>query len=88
MFGPVGSGVREHVNEYIGQHVHQHMKKQIDDYVTADMSGGTVAAVVPDTQEQGHKAAAELIARLRSPEGMRQAILVNEILSRPRSLRR
>ena len=88
VFGSSSSGVNDHVKEYIGQHVEQHMRNQISDYVQADMNGGTVAAVAPEPPRPGNRAAADLVTKLRSPEGMRQAILINEVLSRPRALRR
>ena len=88
VFNSSSPGVNDHVNAYIGQHVQQHMGNQIDAHVQANMNGGTVNAVAPEPPRPGNRAAADLITKLRSPEGMRQAILLNEVLSRPRVLRR
>jgi hypothetical protein len=87
-----GRGVREHVSTYmadnrVGAEVQQHLAHRIDASVERDMSGGTVAAVTPAIGEVTRPAPHPLLAVLAKPEGMRQAILMNEILSRPRALR-
>lgn len=90
----MGSGIRKHVNQHIGQHVDQHMKRQIDDRVRADLSGGLPHQEDQDASATGQavpgksSTAGSLFETLRSPGGVRQAMLINEILSRPRVFRR
>ncbi len=88
----VGSGVREHVDQHIGQHVQQHMKNQIAEQVKNDMTGNLRRAA--DAKEATADAkgtnpsAVAILESLKSPIGMRQAMILNEVLSRPRALRR
>ena len=92
----IGSGVREHVDSYIGDHVKTHMgrdvdahvKKEIDERVKSHLGSQSSQAVEMTGQPVNEYAASDLLKALKSPEGVRQAILVSEILSRPRALRR
>lgn len=93
---PPGSGVGAHVEAYIGQHVKSHIGKQIGDAVKTDISDQVRSHLGDDRNSQsattstthGSSAAAELLRALRSPEGVRQAILISEVLSKPKALRR
>jgi hypothetical protein len=93
---PPGSAVREHVESYIGAHVKAHMgrdvdafvKKDIDERVKSHLGSQSSQAVEMAAPSVGDQAATDLLKALKSPEGVRQAILVSEILSRPRALRR
>lgn len=85
-----GQGIREHVSTYmagnrVAAEVQQHLAHRVDEAVQRDLSGGTVAPV----QSVSSPVAAPhpLMAMLLRPEGVRQAILLNEILQRPRVLR-
>ncbi|MCA9036870.1 MAG: hypothetical protein KDA91_17165 [Planctomycetaceae bacterium] len=80
-------GITEHVDQYINQHVSEHMHKQIDDFVAQDL-GGASNEMNMAPMVGGNPAAKELAAALRSPAGIRQAILISEVLSRPRIFRR
>uniref|UniRef100_A0A7C2PFX2 Uncharacterized protein n=1 Tax=Schlesneria paludicola TaxID=360056 RepID=A0A7C2PFX2_9PLAN len=89
---PIGSGVREHVAAYmapdrVAAHAQQHVgERRIDKAVEQDLGGGTVAPVAPAEQPRGKPH--PLLAALAQPSGMRQAILMQEILQKPRALRR
>ena len=92
----IGSGVREHVDAYIGDHVKTHMgrdvdahvKKEIDERVKSHLGSQSSQAVEMTGQPVNEYAASDLLKALKSPEGVRQAILVSEILARPKVLRR
>lgn len=93
----LGSGVSEHVETYISQHVAEHVDSKVDDYVEVDIvesvdsNLGDRAAEMPVTAESvpgQMTSAAEFRRLLRSSQGVRQAILLNEVLKRPKSLRR
>jgi hypothetical protein len=88
----VGGGVREHVAAYmqpdrVGAHAQSHIgQHRIDDAVSRDLAGGTVAAVEPvaTIRATPHP----LLQALSSRDGVRQAVVLQEILQRPRALRR
>jgi hypothetical protein len=87
-----GSKLREHVASYmaenrVGAEVQQHLAHRVDQAVQKDLSGGTVA---PISAAPGLNNAPPhpLLVMLSKPEGMRQAILLNEILQKPRVLTR
>jgi hypothetical protein len=88
----IGGGVREHVAAYmtpdrVGAHAQEHIgQHRIDDAVTKDLAGGTVAAVTPVGVL--HATPHPLLQVLSSRDGVRQAILLQEILQKPRALRR
>ena len=69
------------VDESVKKDVELAVKRDIDDAVSRDIGvDGTLSV----TQAQ---AVHPLIQALRNPQGIRQAILLNEVLSRPKSLR-
>ncbi|MBC8115161.1 MAG: hypothetical protein H7062_12325 [Candidatus Saccharimonas sp.] len=80
----MGQGVRSHV--------HEHMEpNRIGAAVEQDIDSAVRNDLRPDaTSDALHRAGNihPLAKALRDPQGVRQAILLNEILSRPRSLRR
>lgn len=92
----VGSGVSEHVDSFIGDHVRSHMgrdvdkfvKKDIDERVRSHLGSQSSKPVEMSARDTGSAAAADILSILKTPAGVRHAILVNEILSRPRSLRK
>ncbi|MCR9200469.1 MAG: hypothetical protein NXI04_17680 [Planctomycetaceae bacterium] len=92
----IGSGISRHVNEYISQHVDEYIDHDVEEYVEAtivesveDNLGDRSEEMPPLTGQKPTRSAAADVARLlRNPEGVRNAILVNEILSRPRALRK
>jgi hypothetical protein len=92
--GQVGSGVRDHVDQYLARRpeVHRHA---IEDHVKSDMAGGIRSAPLSETDTEAvpvatvkHASAETIFQALRNPDDIRQAILVNEILARPRIFRR
>ena len=92
----VGSGVSEHVDSFIGDHVRSHMgrdvdnfvKKDIDERVKSHLGSQSSKPVEMSASDTGSAAADDILSVLKTPAGVRHAILVNEILSRPKSLRR
>lgn len=92
-----GSGVGAHVDSYIGQHVKSHIGQQLNESVKHDIADQVRSHLGEDKNKpsapsaattHGSAAAGSLLLALRSPEGVRQAILMNEVLSKPKSLRR
>ncbi len=92
----VGSGVSEHVDTFIGDHVRSHMgrdvdnfvKKDIDERVRSHLGSQSSKPVEMSASDTGSAAAEDILSVLKTPAGVRHAILVNEILSRPKSLRK
>ncbi|HIE97292.1 MAG TPA: hypothetical protein EYG03_22170 [Planctomycetes bacterium] len=92
----VGSGVATHVDKYISQHVSEHINHDVDEYVDATIVDsvedhlGSRSLEMPTmaTSKKSSAAATSIAKMLRNPQGVRNAIIVNEILSRPRALRR
>ena len=92
----VGSSVSEHVDSFIGDHVRSHMgrdvdnfvKKDIDERVRSHLGSQSSKPVEMSASDTGSAAADDILSVLKTPAGVRHAILVNEILSRPRSLRK
>lgn len=88
-----GSDISDHVDSYINKHVAEYVDNDIEEYVEATIVDsveehlGDRPTRVPD-KPAGSKAAQEVIQLLRDPKGVRNAILVNEILTKPRALRR
>ncbi len=88
-----GAGVRAHVESFIGDHVREHMdshidtavRKHIDQHVQQHIGTGLSADSEESTLPQS---VGEIRRLLQSPDGARKAILINEILTRPRSLSR
>ncbi len=92
-----GSGVGAHVDSFIGQHVKAHIGHQGGDSVKNDISDQVRSHLGEDRNKpsapaaattHGSAAAGNLLLALRSPEGVKQAILMSEILSKPKALRR
>ena len=92
-----GTGVGAHVDSFIGQHVKSHIGKQISDAVKSDINDQVRSHLGDDKNKQtaptaatthGSAAAGDLLTALRSPEGVRQAILISEVLGKPKALRR
>jgi hypothetical protein len=79
----VGAEVQQHLPHKVAQEVSQHLG------AFAALSGGPGAP--PGAGAAGRGAAAPalaLLAELRSPAGVRRAIVMQEILQRPLALRR
>lgn len=89
-----GAGVSQHVDEYLARRA-QAPRTSIEEHVRADMAGSIRSETSVNKPAENSPMTTELpatarsiTAALRSPEGIRQAILVNEILQRPRIFRR
>lgn len=80
----LGAGVRTHVTDVRAQKVEQlaqqHMQSRVGQSVTEHLGTFTAAA----TPEEASKQASLIIQALRNPTSVRQAIIVNLILERPR----
>ena len=92
-----GSGVGAHVATFIGQHVKSHIGNQLSDTIKTDISDQVRSHLGEDKNKpsmptaattHGSAAAGDLLLALRSPQGVRQAILISEVLSKPKALRR
>lgn len=86
----LGEQVRSHhLEANVGEHVNQYMDDRVDegvaDHLGAFSEGRRTAAVQLPRAAAGrtHK----LVSLLRDPVGVRQAIVLNEILSRPKGRR-
>lgn len=92
----LGSGVAQHVDSFIGDHVRSHMGRDVDNFVQKDieervkshLGSQSSAPVEMLATGQSSFSAENILSVLKTPAGVRQAILVNEILSRPKSLRK
>lgn len=93
----LGSGISEHVDTYISQHVADHIDSKVDDYVEVDIvesvdrrlgSRDAEMPVTADAMTDDVTPADQFRQLLSSRQGIRQAILLNEVLQRPRILRR
>lgn len=91
----IGSSVSEHVDSYIGKHVDTYLDHDVDEYVENTITksvqshlGGAGDASRPSiAARRKTKTATNVAALMKDPQGVRNAILINEILSRPRSTR-
>jgi cell division protein FtsN len=93
--GGVARHVQEQMSDRIGKGVAAHLPHSIDSNVqshlgkfTADSEDSLGSQGYQQTKIRKSRAAGELQQLLRSKQGIRSAILVNEILGRPLSLRR
>lgn len=77
----LGEGVRGH----LGQYMEERVAGTVQQHLGSTEEGRHAAAQFP---RPGQAAAHPLLSLLRSPEGMRQAIVLNEILTRPSQRRR
>jgi len=93
---PLGSGISEHVDSYINKHIEDYVDSKVDDLVEVDIIDtvedhlGNRSMEMPaatKTSSDKRDAAARFRELLKSREGVRQAILLNEVLARPRCLR-
>lgn len=76
----LGQSVRSH---HLGNRVDQSVEKDISKAVVADLGNSPLA--VPSIPDQPLH---PLVSVLRDPQGIRQAVLLNEILKKPKGFRR
>ena len=91
----IGSGIGKHVDQFINKHVDEYLDHDVDEYVEATIIdnvesnlGRRSLSPAPTTTTRRNKSAESVVALLKDPVGVRNAILINEILSRPRALDR
>jgi hypothetical protein len=91
------SGINEYVDSYRSQHVAEHIETDVDGVVQTHIVDsmeshlGNRSAELPPLTSSGSTqptSASEFRKLLKSRSGVRQAVLLNEVLNRPRSLRR
>lgn len=83
----VRKNVQQHLSDNIGKEVSQHLKSRISESVSEHL--GTSSTAPPPSLTSGMPSKAQGLAEaLRNPATIRQAIVMNMILSRPRSLER
>lgn len=79
----LGAGLQSHVQTYMTPHL-DHLTTNVEQHVQPHVNLEDQAEM---TSGQTSFAAQELFALLQSPQGMHQVILLNEIISRPKSQR-
>jgi hypothetical protein len=89
-----GAGVRQHVETWITDHVRTHLDSQVDDSVQRNIGQhvqshlGSDLTASPTASQTAPNQTVAIRELLRSPAGVRNAILVNELLAKPRALRK
>ena len=91
-----GSSISAHVDSFIGDHVRGHMGRDAANSVTSDrdervksqLGSQSSKPVEMSASDTGSAAAEDILSVLKTRAGARHAILVNEILSPPKSLRK
>jgi len=83
----LGQGLRSHLNEYMTQdrvtaEAQQFIGDRVDQAVEKDL-GQMTAAAIPRSKSQH-----PLLALLAQPGGVRQALIMNELLQKPTALRK
>jgi len=73
-----------HVEHYIGDHVEEHIDSSVDDSVREHLGAFQAQSV----SAARSALATNFLKDLRTPDGVRKAVLMQEILQRPRVLRR
>ena len=86
----LGAGLREHLQEYMENRVEEHAEEHLSHNVEAsvfehlgEFTGGAAEQGDLETTHRSSAAARQIVSLLRDPDGIQQAILINEILSRP-----
>ncbi len=85
----LGSGVREHVAEHLAEHIPEHhLGEEVDASVEAHLGTFSGAERTGQLQPAQRPSTAEAVHRLlRNPVGLREAIVVSEILQPPKCKR-
>ena len=86
----LGSEISEHMDTYISKHVADHVDSKGDIAHSVEDHLGARSVEMPAVEiiRQDDSPATEIRRLLCSRQGVRQAILLNEVLNRPRALRR
>ncbi len=86
----LGTGLREHLREYMDDRVEEHLPHNVEASIAEHLgkfTGGAAEQGALGTTHRSSAAARKIVSLLRDPGGIRQAILINEILSRPSTRR-
>ena len=89
----MGAGVQKHVESYISDHVRQHLDSQVDDSVRRNITQhvqqhiGTGLSADAE-QSTAPQSVQDIRGLLQNVNDVRKAVLLNEILTRPRCLTR
>jgi hypothetical protein len=67
--------------------INAQVQQHIDQHVQAHIGSNQAAAVTTSQDDPAYQTGASIRQLLKNPGGVRQAILVNEILKRPRAFR-
>ncbi|MFM7056248.1 MAG: hypothetical protein ACKO2P_04925 [Planctomycetota bacterium] len=84
---PSGAAVRDHVNAHLEPRIGTGVQQHIDQHVQAHIGSNAAATNTPTHEDPAFQTGTSIRQLLKNPAGVRQAILVNEILARPRALR-
>jgi hypothetical protein len=87
--------VRTHMDNRVGAEVQQHLPHKVDQEVSqhlgafaAQSAGRTAQTVDVSAGRRAATPALSLLGELRTPGGVRRAIIMQEVLQRPRALRK
>lgn len=84
---PSGAAVREHVSSHLEPRINAQVQQHIDQHVQAHIGSNQTATSPASLDDPAYQTGASIRQLLKNPGGVRQAILVNEILKRPRAFR-
>jgi len=84
---PTGAAVRDHVSAYMESRIGNSVQQHIDQHVQAHIGSNQAATAAPSHEDPAFQTGTSIRELLKNPAGVRQAILINEILARPRGLR-
>ncbi|MCA9060387.1 MAG: hypothetical protein KDA85_17880, partial [Planctomycetaceae bacterium] len=76
-----------HVDSYLDHDVDESVEVEVVSSVEQHL-GKRPESRSADTGNDGSPMLADVVAALRSPAGARQALILNEVLAKPRALRR
>ena len=91
---PSSSRISEHVDQFINQHVEEFIDDDVEEYVEATIVDSVDAHLgkrdegLETTPKKVSQTAKAVVNLMKQPQGIRNAILVNEVLQRPRVLRK
>ena len=84
---PSSTAVKEHVSSHLEPRINAQVQQHIDQHVQAHIGSNQAATSSASQDDPAYQTGASIRQLLKNPGGMRQAILVNEILKRPRAFR-
>lgn len=84
---PSGAAIKEHVDSHLEPRINAQVQQHIDQHVQAHIGSNQAAASSASLDDPDYQTGVSIRQLLKNPGGVRQAILVNEILKRPRAFR-